>query len=81
MIESLLHTGLSKEGDGWSATVRTEEFAELLTQECEKKGMKVRVSVSPVPHYFKTKQDHVDHLLKTNPDFAEVYKGAGLKLI
>jgi|LakMenEpi03Aug12_release.lakeMendotaPanAssembly.Ray.scaffolds.fasta_scaffold235543_4 membrane-bound lytic murein transglycosylase len=81
MLESLLHTKLSKNGDEWTAIVRTEEFGELLIAEGEKKGMKVSVVVNACPHYFRTKQDHVDYLLKTNPDFANFHKVLGLKLL
>lgn len=81
MIEALLHCDVTKKNGVFYATTRTEDFAELLRKKCEEKGMQAEISVRKAPHYFKSKQEHLDHILNTHPDFQSFSDFFGLKLV
>ena len=80
MVEYLNHANCRKVGGIYLFEFRTQEMADLIGRMAKEKGMKVECKVVGVPKYFKTKQDHLKHLLETNTDFKEFYKELGLKL-
>lgn len=81
MTPYLLHTNMSKDGDTFYFTMRTNEGAELIKEAAQKKGIKVVVTVKPPPKYYASKQHYLEHLLENNPIFKEFYDTLALKLV
>lgn len=79
MIEYLNHTNCRKVNGVFHFDFRTQQAADLVAEMAKEKGMKVVTNVIGVPKYFKTKEEHLKHLLE-NPSFKEFYKELGLKL-
>lgn len=80
MTPYLLHTNMTKEGNTFYFTMRTEEGAEFIREAAKKKGMSVVVTVKPPPRFYASKQHYLEHLLQNNPTFKEFYDTLDLKL-
>jgi len=80
LIAAINHAKTYRVDGIYHLEVRTHEMRDFLLERAKLKGMSVEITVKPPPHYFKSSQDHLDYLLKTNELFTELVTSLGLKL-
>ena len=80
MLAYLNHTKLVKDGDVYKLNLRCPILKEIFEKKCLEKGIKVEITLIHTPSYHKTKQEYLNHILLTNPNFKEFSEGLGLKL-
>jgi len=77
MLAYLNHTTITKEGEVYHISVRTQECADMLAAQAESKGIKVEVKVMGIAD-LRTKEKILSHFEAKNSDFKEFVTELGL---